>query len=128
MQKRAISPATLAVLVVEDEFLIRMLAVDILREHGCVVWEASHVDGALTVLHQHAESIDALLTDITMPGPMDGVGLAHYAAQHWPWIRTLIVSARPLPDTKSMPPGCRFLAKPYDYEEVYHLIRDLTDT
>ena len=100
MQKLAISSATPAVLVVEDEPLVRMLAVDILREHGCTVWEASNADSALTVLHQHADAIDALMTDITMPGPMDGVGLAHYAAQHWPWIRTLIVSARPLPDTK----------------------------
>jgi CheY-like chemotaxis protein len=114
------------VVVVEDEVLIRMLAVETLTDAGFAVLEAEHATKALSYLEANAAGIDLLFTDIHMPGEMNGLGLAQHARTHWPWIKQLITSGRGEPVSQGMPPGSRFLPKPYDLDNVVAHVQALT--
>lgn len=100
----------LPILVVEDDGLIRMDLVDTLSDAGFQVLEAGNADQALTVLESN--SVSALLTDIDMPGSMNGIGLAQVTAVRWPSSRIIVISGRYNPSQGSLPEGARFLSKP----------------
>src|SRR4051812_36277907 len=116
---------THVILVVEDEFLVRMAICTALDEAGYKVVDTDHADWALTYLREHARETHALFTDIHVPGSMDGLALAHVSSKAWPWISLLIASARARPQPHELPQGCRFLPKPYEHEEVIHHLREL---
>jgi DNA-binding NarL/FixJ family response regulator len=111
------------VIVVEDEFLIRLAVVEVLAEEGFVAIEAGHAEEALATLNLRAADIHVLFTDIHMPGAMDGLALAHHARQSWPWIALLITSAT-TPKT-ALPAGSRFLPKPYALRHAVIHVREL---
>ena len=112
------------VLVAEDEELVRFVIAEALRDAGFEVFEVEHAQGALDVLKIHAARIHLLFTDIHMPGPMNGLALAHHTSKKWPKIALLITSARP--DRIKLPEKSRFLAKPYRHSHVIRHIRELT--
>jgi CheY-like chemotaxis protein len=85
------------ILVVEDEVLIRLSMADELRRAGFTVVEASNVDEALAVLGTDA-NIDIVLTDIRMPGRLDGIDLARWLRKNMPHIRVAIASANVEPE------------------------------
>src|ERR1700712_221670 len=116
------------VIVVEDEFLIRMLAVETLSDAGFAVLEAEDAAEALAYLEARSDTIGVLFTDIHMPGEMDGLGLAHHARKHWPWIGQLITSGRATPAGRGFPAESRFLRKPYDLDNIVAHVRALTAT
>ncbi|WP_040639747.1 response regulator [Microvirga lotononidis] len=94
------------VLVVEDEPMIRMNAVDILEEAG-------NADAALRLLEARAHEIAALFTDIPMPGSMDGMALVALVAERWPDIRPFVTSGHTTFRDADIPDHGCFLAKPY---------------
>jgi CheY-like chemotaxis protein len=75
------------VLVVEDEVLVRLAIAEYLRDCGYRVIEASSADEAILVLQQPELTIDVVFTDIEMPGPMDGFGLAQWTRTNRPRAR-----------------------------------------
>jgi YesN/AraC family two-component response regulator len=79
-----------AVLIVEDESLIRMGTVLSLEDDGFLIYEAGNAEKAVSMLEEHAE-IRLVFTDINMPGSMDGLKLAHYAQRRRPPYTVLIV-------------------------------------
>jgi two-component system, response regulator PdtaR len=101
------------VLVVEDEPIIRMNAVDMLEEAGFEVLEAANADAALKLLEAKAHEIAALFTDIHMPGSMDGMALVALVAERWPDIRPFVTSGHTTLRDADIPDHGRFLAKPY---------------
>ncbi len=107
-------------IIVEDEPLIRMVAVDIFQDAGFDVLEADHAADALLVLALHAAVVKILLTDVHMPGDMDGIGLAYHAHTHWPWINLLVASGKARPTAGELPTGCRFMEKPYTERQILH--------
>ncbi len=109
------------VLVVEDEELLRLMAVDLVEEAGFVPLVAKNADEAICILEEHSE-ISLLFTDIQMPGSMDGLKLAHAVRQRWPPIKIVIVSGKVPLSENDMPTNSRFFAKPYRAE---HLIAEL---
>jgi DNA-binding NtrC family response regulator len=113
------------ILVAEDEELVRPVIGEALEDAGFEVIEAEHAEAALLVLQIHAARIHVLLTDIHMPGAMNGLALAHHTAANWPKIALLMTSARPRPHQRWLPEKCRFLAKPYQHEHVICHIREL---
>ena len=113
------------VLLVEDEELIRMTAGEALADEGFQVHEARHAAEAITFLEQNHAKIHILFTDVSMPGEMDGVGLAHHASQHWPWIGLIITSAMPQHMHRPLPEGIRFVEKPYRLSHVIQHVRGL---
>jgi two-component system, response regulator PdtaR len=108
---------TIGVLVVEDEFLVRTDAVEFMRVFGFTVYEASSADEAIALLELHSE-IQAVFTDIHMPGSMDGLKLAHYVRGRWPPIKLIVTSGHARPLVEDMPLGCGFVGKPYQLQKV----------
>jgi two-component system, response regulator PdtaR len=113
-----------AVLVVEDDFLIRMNAVDIFERAGLTVYEASNADEAIRVLESR-EDIRLVFTDINMPGSMDGLGLAHRVSEAWPSIALIVTSGRINLRTASLPPQGVFIAKPYRADQILREMRQM---
>jgi CheY-like chemotaxis protein len=109
------------ILVVEDEEVLRLLAVDLVEEAGFVPLVAKNADEAISILEEHSD-ISLLFTDIHMPGSMDGVKLAHAVRHRWPPIKIIIVSGKVRLSENDMPTNSRFFAKPYRAE---HLIAEL---
>ena len=89
----AIRPAPQTVLVVEDEVLVRMAVSQQLRECGYIVVEAADANEAVTVLQHDKINIQIVLTDIEMPGPMDGFALAQWIRKHRADVRVILAGS-----------------------------------
>ena len=104
------------ILVVEDEILTRTAASEVLREHGYCVIEAASADEALKVL-QSPTRVDLVLTDMRMPGEVDGVGLARHVRATLPFMKVVMVSGQlPEPDVHGLLDG--YLPKPVVPEDL----------
>lgn len=90
------------VLVVEDEPLIRMMAITLAEDEGFIVFEAQNADAAIVILEDHPE-ICIVFTDIHMNGSMDGLQLVAFAHDRWPPLRFLIVSGEHRPTQGDIP-------------------------
>jgi two-component sensor histidine kinase/CheY-like chemotaxis protein len=99
------------VLVVEDEMVLRMRAVDIVEDAGFMPVEAVNADEAIAILESRSD-IDLLFTDIQMPGSMDGLKLAHAVHDRWPGIKIILVSGQVKPSDAERPADSRFFGKP----------------
>jgi len=105
------------VLVVEDEMLLRMRAVDMVEDAGYASVEAVDADEAVAILESRSD-IALMFTDIQMPGSMDGLGLARAVHERWPPIKIILVSgALKLADI-DIPPDSRFFGKPLQPREM----------
>ncbi|EHS49530.1 response regulator receiver protein [Rhizobium sp. PDO1-076] len=111
-------------LVVEDDGLIRLDLVDILVDAGFDVIDAANADEAMVVF-QNSQDIAALLTDIDMPGSMNGLELANRIHGQAPACKIIVISGRYHPDTDLLPSGSRFLTKPLSEAAVARLFADL---
>jgi two-component system, response regulator PdtaR len=100
------------VLVVEDEELIRMDAVEMVRDLGFEPVEAVNADHAIALLESRSDIV-AVFTDIQMPGSMDGLRLAAVIKNRWPPIALLVTSGHVSPEPSALPEGARFISKPY---------------
>jgi two-component sensor histidine kinase/CheY-like chemotaxis protein len=105
------------VLVVEDEMMLRMRAVDIVEDAGFTPLEAVNADEALAILESRSD-IDLLFTDIQMPGSMDGLKLAHAVHQRWPSIKIMLVSGKLTPAEADKPVNSRFYGKPLEVKKM----------
>jgi len=105
------------VLVVEDEMLLRMRAVDMVEDAGFTPVEAMGADEAVAILESRSD-IALLFTDIQMPGGMDGLGLAHAVHERWPPIKIILVSGRLQPASVDIPADSRFFGKPLEAKEM----------
>jgi CheY-like chemotaxis protein len=105
------------VLVVEDEMLLRMRAVDIVEDAGYTSVEAVDADEAVAILESRSD-IALLFTDIQMPGTMDGLGLARSVHDRWPPIKIILVSGQVKPTSTDIPPDSRFFGKPLEDEAM----------
>jgi CheY-like chemotaxis protein len=114
------------VLVVEDEFLIRINAAEMIEEAGFEVVEASNADEAVAILEARLD-IAVVFIDIQMPGTMDGLKLARAVRDRWPPIH--IVATSGLVDVREgdLPNGGLFLPKPYSPVQIISTLRELTD-
>ncbi len=101
------------VLVVEDEMLLRMRAVDMVEDAGYTSVEAVDADQAVAILESRSD-IALLFTDIQMPGSMDGLGLAHSVHDRWPPIKIILVSGQLKLANIDIPVGSRFFGKPLE--------------
>ena len=110
------------VLIVEDEMVLRMRAVDIVEDAGYNPIEAVNADEAISILESRSD-ISLLFTDIQMPGSMDGLKLAHAVRHRWPPIKIIVVSSR-VP-ARGLPADSSFLRKPYRAEALICEIRSL---
>lgn len=99
------------ILVVEDDGLIRMDLADTLTDRGFSVLEASNADEAISIMNE-STLIRALVTDIDMPGSINGLELAHHVAKTRPDCAIVVISGRYSPSQGALPEKARFLSKP----------------
>jgi two-component sensor histidine kinase len=105
------------VLVVEDEMILRMRAVDIVEDAGFCPVEAINADEAISILESRSD-ISLLFTDIQMPGSIDGLKLAHAVHERWPTIKIILVSGQVKPSDVERPANSRFFGKPLGVEQM----------
>ena len=92
------------------------------RDAGCSVIEAADGEEALRVFEAHSD-VTTVFTDINMPGPFNGLSLAHKIFQMRPQVQLILTSGRGSPSEAEMPVGGHFLPKPYDCDQLTALIR-----
>ena len=112
------------VLVVEDDILVRMIATDILADAGFRVIEARDAQEALTLLGARSD-VQVVFTDCNMPGAIDGIGLAHLVHLRTPEVGIVVTSGKMRPAATDLPPGARFVAKPYHRSAIIDGVRSL---
>ncbi len=111
-------------LVVEDDGLIRLDLVDTLMDMGYRVVDAANADEAIRVLEQ-TDGISAVLTDIDMPGSINGLGLANVIHQRWPPMKVVVISGRYNPSDGILPPGAKFLSKPVSERLISRTLEEI---
>jgi CheY-like chemotaxis protein len=115
------------ILIVEDEFLLRMDSVEVLEDAGFEVIPAVNADEAIAILSARS-GIQIVFTDIQMPGSMDGLKLAGFVRDRWPPIKIVATSGHVHIEGTDLPAGSVFLPKPYSSAEVVKVLRELTGT
>src|SRR5580700_9633668 len=118
------SPVLPAVLVVEDEMMLRMRAVDMVEDAGFTAIEAINADDALAILESRSD-IELLFTDIQMPGSMDGLKLAYAVHERWPSIKIILVSGKLTPTDSERPTDSRFFGKPLEVKQMIAEIQEM---
>ncbi len=116
-----------AVLVVEDEPIIRMDAVGMIEDAGFRAYEASTADDGIILLEKHPD-IGILFTDIDMPRSMDGVGLTHLVRDRWPTTKIIVASGALEKVKASLPQGAQFFPKPYPMQEIVAALYELAQS
>ena len=112
------------VLIVEDEMVLRMRAVDIVEDAGFNPVEAVNADDALAILESRSD-IEMLFTDIQMPGSMDGLKLAYAVHERWPLIKIILVSGQLTLTDADKPADSRFYGKPLEVKAMIAEMQDM---
>ena len=115
------SAGRMVVLVTDDEPISRLAAAGCLRDAGFEVLEARSAPEAIHYLESR-EPIAAIVTDIDLPGHVNGFGLAWRA--HSLQAAVIVVSGRVTPTVELMPPHAKFLPKPVTDREFINAVRE----
>lgn len=115
----------ITVLVVEDEALLRMAAVEDLTQHGFDVMEAANAREAIEIFVS-GRRFECLFTDVDMPGDKDGLELAEMVKSAWPPIEIIVTSGHRDVKQSDLPKDGVFVGKPYSPEVISDLIKRLT--
>ena len=113
------------ILIVEDEFLLRLDSAETIANAGFEVIQAANADEAIAILKARPD-IHVVFTDIQMPGSMDGLKLARFVRDRWPPIKIVATSSRVAIGDDDLPAGSVFLPKPYRGAQVIATLRELT--
>ena len=106
-----------AVLVVEDDPILLMEAMDLVEDAGLTAYGARNADAAIGLLERHPD-IRILFSDVEMPGTMDGLKLARAVRDRWPPVTIIMTSGRAKGTADDMPENGMFFAKPYPPTEI----------
>ena len=116
---------SMKILVVEDEPLIRIGLASLVEEAGYEALEAGGADEAIRIIERHPE-VRIIITDVDMPGGMDGIRLAHFVRGRWPPIQLIVISGKVDIGTSLLPEGARFFAKPCPETALLAAVRELS--
>ena len=114
------------VLIVEDETLLRLVAIDLFEDAGFQVIAVETADEGLKVIEDAAE-IDGVFTDVETPGQLNGLGLAKITHSLHPDTAILVVSGRTHIREAELPPRSRFIGKPYKFDTILKALDELLD-
>jgi len=113
---------TAAILIVEDDVLANEHLEFILQQAGYEVLSATSADEAAELLEDH-EDVQLLVTDINLPGNMNGLKLAAAAKTRRPEMNIIIVTGYSAPKNDEIPPGSLFVPKPYNARKIIEAVR-----
>ncbi len=119
-------PARETLLVVDDEEMVRRLAVRMLLGQGYKVLEAKSGDEAVRMLQRASQGIDGVLTDLAMPG-IGGRQLGETISSCWPRVQVIYMSGFPakrMVDNGALDPNHPFVQKPFTKEELTRTVRE----
>jgi DNA-binding NtrC family response regulator len=111
------------ILVVEDELFIRLIVSEELRDEGYEVIEAFNADEALAILESEVR-VDLIISDVRMPGSMDGMGLLAIVKKTLPKLSVIITSAHMDAALALADGASQFLAKPYPRKLLLDAVRE----
>lgn len=114
----------LRILLVEDDPMLRLGASAVLMDAGYAVLEATDADEAIALLETEPD-IRLMISDIQMPGSLDGVKLAHAVRRRWPPIQVLLTSGRAIPSADELPERVHYLPKPFAEMELLAEVEQL---
>lgn len=116
-----------AVLIVEDEVLIRFALADYLQECGYKVFEAASAAEAIEILASDQPAVDLVFTDVNLAGEMNGFGLAHWVRTNLPGLPFILTSgdSKMAAAAKELCQSEPFVAKPYDFAQLVGQIRSM---
>lgn len=117
-------PARTTVLLVEDNVLIRLSLAEELRAADYVVIEAGNAEEGLSIVRS-GTGVDILISDVRMPGAIDGIDLAHTVRKERPAIKLVLVTGQ-VSQTDGLPVDGVF-GKPYDAAKLLTHLKRLTD-
>ena len=109
-----------AILLVEDEVLLRLVTADEFRSHGYTVIEAANGDEAISIL-SGGVAVDLICSDIQMPGRRNGIDVAKFAKAHYPHVKLILVSGS-APPADAISAADAFFAKPSAIEDIVRKI------
>lgn len=115
------------VLVVEDEPMIRDFVCEILAEEGLDTKAVENADEAVEYLNAHGDKVALLLTDVRMPGTMDGIALANLVGEKWADIPIVVMSGHGTPGSDDIKPDVLFIAKPWTINQLLNGIQAQLD-
>ena len=118
--KSVFTPILKCILVVEDELLIRLALSDGLRDAGYQVIESCSGEEALAILDSVRP--DLVISDVRMPGPLDGLGLLAIVRREFATLPVIIVSGHLRPADALADGATRFLAKPYGLDVMLQAV------
>jgi len=119
--------ATPAILIIEDNELLKVFLLNLVEAVGFVAVQARNADEALLVLASRPD-IALLITNVVMPGSINGVEFAHEVARRWPAVKIIVASGQPGLAESDLPLKSLLFAKPYHEEEMAFEIRSLMAT
>ena len=114
-----------SVLVVEDEPLLRIYLSDVLGQSGFNVIVATNGEEALALAKR--QDVCAVVSDIAMPGPVNGLELARRVKNDSPHTGVILVSGVMEPEGYHLPRGVRFVTKPVKALTLLRLVREVAD-
>lgn len=106
------------ILVVEDEPTVLEFLCEILQDEGFATRAESSADAAAVFLQEHAGEVGLLLTDITMPGVLNGASLANRVGDRWPNIPIVIMSGFETPESSGVRHPVAFIRKPWTIGQI----------
>ena len=112
------------ILTVEDEFFISEYLRLLLERAGYEVIPTHNADEALAGLERRSD-IHAIITDVNMPGSMDGLRLAAAVRHRWPPIKIIVVTGHKPPELDEVPSDSLPVAKPYTAERMMAAVSEL---
>ncbi len=106
------------ILVVEDEEIIREFVCEILEDEGFTTHALETADEAAKYLESNSGDVALLLTDILMPGTLNGADLANLSRNKYPQIPILIMSGHETPESSGVVHPVVFIRKPWSFGQL----------
>jgi CheY-like chemotaxis protein len=111
-------------LIVEDDPNIRMYLGLILKERGVQTLEAASAPQALGIVDRLEGRLDLIITDILMPGEMDGLDFAYSVRQRFPGVPIILISGYG-EESKTWSSGFPLIAKPFLPEQLWKMVEQV---
>lgn len=101
------------ILIIDDEPLLRELMCELVQGEGNTATALEDADAGMLFLEKNAETIDLVITDVTMPGVLDGLELAQLISERWPHLQVMVVSGYYQHQNRCESKDVNFLVKPW---------------
>lgn len=112
-----------AALIVEDQPFVGMVASDILKESGFLIFHAYDAEAAARLLDEHPE-IEVIVTEAQLPGDVNGLELCRRVSRQRPDVQLVVTASSPELNQQDVPSNARVLRKPYASGELQTLVAD----